>query len=131
MRLRLGVVVLVCGVLAVCWAAGGGVASATPAPGEEPTRADEKKTPSFKTDVMPILSNACANCHGGKKKKGRVDTSSYAGVLKTVKVNEPDKSQLVKAVTGQGAKLMPPKVGLSDAQVKIIKDWIAAGAKDD
>jgi cytochrome c553 len=131
MPLRLGLVLLVCGLLGVCWASGGGAAAAV---AEEPKKADEKKpekVPSFKDDVMPILSTACANCHAGKKKKAGVDLSSYDGVMKTVKANEPDKSRLVKSVSGQGAKLMPPKVGLGDADVKTLKAWIAAGAKND
>ena len=124
MRLRLAVALLVVGVVWACWAAGGGAAA----------QDDEKKAdaaPSFKSDVMPILSTACANCHTGAKKKAGVDVGSYDTVLKIVKASEPDKSRLVKAVTGTGAKLMPPKKGLSDAQVKVIKEWIAAGAKND
>jgi uncharacterized membrane protein len=129
MRLRVWIVLIVGCSIGVCGVANVRVADAAAA--EEPKKADEKKAPSFKTDVMPILSDACANCHAGRKKKAGVDLSSYDAVLKSVKVNEPDKSRLVKSVTGQGAKLMPPKRGLSDAQVKLIKEWIAAGAKND
>src|SRR5579871_6771824 len=85
----------------------------------------ENKTPTFKDDVMPLLSTACMNCHSGKKKKAGVDVSSYDTVMKIVKPNEPEKSRLIKSVTGQGAKLMPPKVGLNDSQVKLLKDWIS------
>jgi uncharacterized membrane protein len=103
-------------------------------PVDEPKKTDDKKeemTPTFKNDVQPLLNNACMNCHSGKRKKGGVDLSSYDAVIKSVKANEPDKSRLIKSVTGQGAKLMPPKTGLGDDQVKVLKAWIAAGAKND
>jgi len=132
MHVRLVLVLLVCGILAVTWASGARIADASP--GEKPNKPDdqpERKSPSFKTDVMPILKDACANCHAGRKKKGRVDLSTYDTVMKSVKANDPDKSRLVRSVTGNGAKLMPPKTGLSNAQVKIIREWISAGAKND
>jgi hypothetical protein len=108
---------------------------ATAAPLDEPKKTednkDEKKTPSFKNDVMPILTNSCTNCHGVKKKRGGVDLSSYEMVMKSVKASEPEKSRLVMSVTGQGAKIMPPKSPLAEDKIKILRDWIAAGAKND
>lgn len=97
---------------------------------DEPKKT-ETKTPSFKTDVMPILTDACVNCHGANKKKGRIDVSTYEGVAKIVKAGDIDKSRLIKSVTGKGAKLMPPKAGLPDEKIQVLKDWIAAGAKND
>ena len=132
MAVNLRVVLLGSLALAVGWAVIGTVADAAPV--DEPARAGtriESTAPSFKTEVMPVLRDACVRCHSGRKKKGGVDLSSYEAVLKSVKVNEPDKSRLVKSVTGRGAKLMPPKKGLAEAQVKIIKEWISAGARND
>lgn len=112
-----------------CWC----LASASTAEAlDEPKKNEDPKsdkTPSFKDDVMPIITNSCGNCHTGKKKKGGVDLTSYDAIMKTVKAGEPDKSRLVKSVLGKGAKLMPPKSGLGEDQVKVLKDWIAAGAK--
>jgi uncharacterized membrane protein len=117
------------------WVGGGGsFAEPRRATAEEPrvaaTLADEK-APTFKTDVMPILKNSCVGCHNSKKAKGRVDLSTYDSVMKSVKASDADKSRLVKSVTGQGAKLMPPKNALPAEQVAILKKWIAAGAKND
>ncbi|HEV3439569.1 MAG TPA: c-type cytochrome domain-containing protein [Gemmata sp.] len=132
MLLRLGFVLIVACAMALCCLPANSTARAIPF--DEPKKTEDKKDqkiPSFKNDVMPIMTDACTRCHGGKKKKGGVDLSSYDAVMKTVKASEPDKSSLVKSVTGQGAKLMPPKTGLGDDQVAVLKAWIAAGAKND
>ncbi|MBA4188229.1 MAG: hypothetical protein C0467_09465 [Planctomycetaceae bacterium] len=126
MRSRLGLGILLAGIVGICGSVGG--LHSAPALAAAP-KAD--KVPSFKADVMPILTNSCVNCHSDKKKKGGVDLSSYDFVMKSVKANDPDKSRLVKSVLGQGAKLMPPKKGLPEGQVAILKAWIAAGAKND
>jgi mono/diheme cytochrome c family protein len=119
------VFVVVAAILAFGVSARGPVATA-----DEPKTADEK-VPTYTNDVAPLLKTACANCHTGAKAKKKIDVSSYDKVMKIVKANEPDKSVLVKSVTGKGAKLMPPKKGLSDAQVATLKAWIVAGAKND
>jgi hypothetical protein len=132
MRFRCGIVLFAAAALAIYGSTMTGFAHPNRADDAKKTE-DKKddKTLSFKDDVMPLLSSACVNCHSGKKKKGGVDLSTYEAVMKSVKAGEPDKSRLVKSVTGQGAKLMPPKKGLADDQVKILRDWIMAGAKND
>jgi hypothetical protein len=88
------------------------------------------KAPSFKDDVRPILATNCTSCHGGKKKKGGIDLVTYTAVMKTVKAGEPDKSRLVKSLSGKGARQMPPKSSLDTKEIDVIKAWVAAGAKD-
>jgi hypothetical protein len=122
MHMRLAVVPAIGAVLALATSSG-----VMPSPAE----AADPAVPSFKNDVMPILSDSCGNCHMNGKKKGRVDLSTYELVMKSVKSGDPDKSRLVKSVLGKGAKLMPPKKGLPEAQVATLKAWIAAGAKND
>ncbi len=131
MRVRLGIALVLAGLLGICWAAP--IAVSADEPKKEDKKEDKKdeKVPTFKNDVAPLLNTACAGCHAGGKKKAGVDISSYDTVMKIVKANDADKSRLVKSVTGQGAKLMPPKKGLSDAQVATLKAWINAGAKND
>jgi len=128
MCLRSGLGLLLAGIVGVYGSNGSVRAEPVTLAPLEP-RAD--KVPSFKADVMPILTNSCINCHNDKKKKGGVDISSYEAVMKSVKASDADKSRLVKSVLGKGAKLMPPKKGLGEDQVAIIKAWIAAGAKND
>ncbi|MCE9562467.1 MAG: hypothetical protein K8U57_10485 [Planctomycetes bacterium] len=133
MRSRLGLALVFAGIVGLCGSVGGLNARPAPvAPDEsKPSTTADEKVPTFKADVMPILKTSCVGCHGAGKKKGGVDVSSYESVMKTVKANDADKSKLVKSVLGQGAKLMPPKNGLPEAQVAILKAWIAAGAKND
>jgi hypothetical protein len=129
LRLALGVVL----VLVVV----GGITFASPA--DEPkkladpppvvVRAD--KAPSFKTDVAPLLKDACSSCHSGVRAKARLDVTSYDSLMKFVKAGDPDKSKLHNALLGKGAKMMPPKNPLADDQIALIKAWIAAGAKKD
>jgi mono/diheme cytochrome c family protein len=93
--------------------------------------ADEKKAPTFKADVAPLFKNACSGCHSGFKQKARLDVTSYDSVMKKVKAGEPDKSTIHNCLIGKGAKQMPPKNPLSEAQIALVKAWIAGGAKKD
>ena len=126
-RLVLGVVVLVAG--AIAFAATFSVRADEPkkAP-EDPKKADKV---SYKTDVAPLLKDACSSCHAGAKKKAGLDVTSYDSLMKFVKAGDPDKSKLHNSLLGKGAKLMPPKNPLAEDQIAVIKAWIAAGAKKD
>ena len=119
LRLVLGAVVLVAG----------GMTLATNA--EEPKKAAEPKAPTFKANVAPLLKDACSSCHSGLKQKAKLNVTSYDSLMKFIKPGEPDKSKLHMAVTGKGAKQMPPKNPLAADQIDLIKAWIAAGAKKD
>jgi len=129
-RLLVTVLVFAGCVVALPASDGGSVAAEEPKKIEQPSKADAK-APSYKTDVAPLLSNACSSCHSGKKKKAGFDVESYDSILRTVKAGEPDKSRLYKSLVGKGAKPMPPKNPLSAEQIDIVKAWIAAGAKKD
>ncbi len=87
---------------------------------------------SFANDVAPIFAGSCNDCHGGKQTKAGLDmttydslmTGSFDGVV-IVPGNSAD-SLLVQLV----ADGKMPKRGdkLTPEQVKLISDWIAAGA---
>jgi hypothetical protein len=119
MRLRVvfGTFALIAGVFALATSFGG------------PAAADEKKVPTFKTDVAPLLKDACSSCHSGLKQKAKLDVTSYDSVMKKVKAGEPDKSTIHNCLIGKGAKQMPPKNPLAEDQIALVKAWIAAGAK--
>jgi mono/diheme cytochrome c family protein len=119
-------------VLGVCV----GVAYLASATSPRPAAAQEKKpaaaadkAPSWKAEVAPLLKDACASCHSGRKQKARLDVTSYDSVLRTVKPGNPDGSKLHRAITGKGAKMMPPKNPLAQDQIALLRAWIAAGAK--
>lgn len=89
---------------------------------------------SYSQDVVPILTNRCIKCHGNDKQEGQLDLSSYAAIMaggKSGDVISPgnaDNSKLISLVTSgkmpkKGAKLNPD-------QVKILMDWVNAGAQD-
>jgi hypothetical protein len=119
MQMRVAFAVVVC-VLALSSSLGGSAPAA---------KADEKKAPTYKADVAPLLKDACSSCHSGVKQKARLDVTSYDSVMKFVKAGDPDKSKLHNALLGKGAKMMPPKNPLADDQVALVRDWITAGAK--
>lgn len=92
-------------------------------------------TRTFTTDVKPILAAKCTMCHG---KLGGWDATSYATVMKTgdhapvVKASDVTGSLLAQKIQGTQTTggLMPPGGKLSDADLQIITDWIAAGAPE-
>lgn len=89
----------------------------------------------FETDVRPLLSKHCFECHGEKKQKGglRVDDIGY---LKTggdtgpaLIPGDPEKSPMIEAVRYKNKDFqMPPKEQLSEAQVATLEKWIKLGA---
>lgn len=83
--------------------------------------------------VKALISDRCLPCHGGGQPRAGIKLDTFEGVVAIVKPGSPDDSLLIKAVTGKGAKLMPignhPK--LNADEVKLLSDWIAAGAKND
>ena len=146
--------------LALIIAACGGQATQTPPEPAEPTLAVTQPTPapttaipatdtttsateapvveapiagvSFANDVLPILTNSCNECHGGKQTKEGLDMKTYEGLMAgsfngpVVTAGNSADSLLVELVT----KGKMPKRGtkLTPAQIQIISDWINAGA---
>ena len=90
---------------------------------------------SFITDVLPIFEDQCALCHGTL---GGWDATSYQTVMNTgdhapvVIPGDVEGSILAQKILGTQTEgtLMPPAGKMSDAEVQIILDWIAAGAPE-
>jgi mono/diheme cytochrome c family protein len=93
--------------------------------------------PALPSKAMAIFDNHCMKCHGEKKQKGDLRLDSEAafktggehGVIFVA--GQPDESGIIKAVKRLDEDTaMPPKDkdALSEADVKILSDWIAAGA---
>ncbi|HUR39056.1 MAG TPA: c-type cytochrome domain-containing protein [Planctomycetota bacterium] len=99
-----------------------------------PARAGEKAV-SFEKDVVPIFKASCISCHKADKKKGKLDMSTYADLRKggkqgdPVKPGDPAKSLLVEMISGKEPEMPEKGDKLTDAQVKVISDWIQQGAK--
>jgi mono/diheme cytochrome c family protein len=104
------------------------------APLASPTPRDPSLPVSFSKDIMPILQTSCVKCHGVEKVSRGLDLTAYdklmTGSIKgpVVVPGNADKSMLFTLI--QQGKM--PKQGqkLSDAQVEIMRSWIAAGAQN-
>ncbi len=98
--------------------------------------------PSFSRDVRPILSDNCFKCHGpdDSARKGKLKLSERESALKGGKSGEPaivpgkpTESELVTRLhSDDPEERMPPestKKSLTPEQIRILEQWIAAGAK--
>lgn len=93
------------------------------------------KMVSFK-EVAPIFRSYCNNCHGAVKgaPKGGVDLRTVAAIMKgggggdIVVPGTPEKSILYLSIK---EKTMPPEgKGPTPAELQLIHDWVASGAKE-
>ena len=73
--------------------------------------------PDFDKEIAPLLATRCLACHSGAKPKGDFDITRKANVTP---------ADVWKCVD---AGEMPPKKPLADAEKKLLKQWIDAGAK--
>lgn len=90
---------------------------------------------TFDQHVKPLIKEHCLNCHNPDKMKADLDLSTFAGTMKggssgeIVKAGVPDSSMLYMTITHhEDAEPMPPKKPkLSDAKIKIFREWILQG----
>ena len=97
---------------------------------------------SFKQDVFPILSNNCLSCHtaGGEGlAKSGLNMENYDGLMKGTKFGpivvpgSAVSSTLILLVEHQGhpsINMPKDKTPISAEQIKIIRQWIDQGAKN-
>jgi hypothetical protein len=99
----------------------------------------QQTSPSFSKDIKPFLAKYCYECHQGAKPKAGLDVTTYkkwldGGISFPGFVpGKPNESFSVTLVEGKSKPVMPPKgkPQPTDAEKKMLRDWIAAGAKDD
>jgi len=89
----------------------------------------------FTRDVGPILAKNCLSCHNNSQQLSQLDLSSRASALKGGQKSGPSivpgdaaKSPLYRRVTGEDQPAMPLGSRLTDAEIKIIREWIESGA---
>lgn len=89
----------------------------------------------FERQVRPILVNRCQECHGPAMQEGELRLDNTAGIRQggasgaVVVPGKPDDSLLLVAVGYRNEELrMPPKQKLPDAEIEILRQWIARGA---
>src|SRR5262249_52918918 len=95
---------------------------------------------SFINDVAPILKENCFACHDAKKRKGKLDMTTYENFRKggdkddPVVPGKPEESYILDVLTAKDGSRMPPKESgdpLPPAKVAVIQQWIKEGAKLD
>ena len=89
---------------------------------------------TFAADIAPIFEARCAKCHI-EGEKGELSLASLESALAGGKKGDDivpgdsGNSLLVKMISGQTEKRMPPKGDpLSDAEIATIQQWIDGGA---
>jgi hypothetical protein len=97
----------------------------------------------FNRDIRPLLSDRCFSCHGpdkaSRKAKLRLDQPESAFAARNdekehaIVPGKPEESLLVRRIfsTDPDELMPPPKshLTLSAAEKKLVRDWIAQGAK--
>jgi hypothetical protein len=105
----------------------------------------EETAPSFRNEVLPILSGHCYECHGfdpgtrfPKDEPLRLDgydsaTAVRAGGDRAIAPGDPKASLIMQHVLSRDPEVVmpPPKAHkpLSPEQIKTLERWIAAGAE--
>lgn len=86
----------------------------------------------FDQVVAPVLAGRCLDCHAGSEPKGKLDLSGRESAFAVrehgpvIAAGSPQRSLLWQLVSDHE---MPPKHPLPEAERKILRDWIAAGAE--
>lgn len=95
---------------------------------------------SYHKQVRPIFQTHCQGCHQPAKKGGDYVMTAFDSLLKggesgdaAIIAGQPDKSELVAQITPKnGMAAMPKgKPPLSETDLKLVRQWIQEGAKDD
>ncbi len=98
-----------------------------------PAVAQDKVT--YVDHVLPIFRNACNNCHNPDKKKAGLDLTTYGATMAgsengpVLKPGQADGSLIFKVCAQTEEPKMPPKGDkLTDAELALLKNWIAGFA---
>ena len=90
----------------------------------------------FDSEVRPILSRSCVNCHSGSSAESGLKLNELASLLKggdsetpAIARGNPAASELIIRVEATDDSRMPPEgKSLSPREVSVLKQWIRSGA---
>jgi WD40 repeat protein len=92
-------------------------------------------TPSYNTDIAPILQKNCEGCHSSVQHKSGLIMDSFTSLMKggrhgqVILPHDPKASRLIQMIEGEADPQMPLEADpLPPAQIAILKAWINAGA---
>lgn len=92
----------------------------------------------FATQIAPILSKRCFECHGGEEEAGGWSLATVAGLFQAgdsgkvgVLRGDSHGSELVRRLRSEDEDLLMPSGGppLAESEIRAIEQWIAAGAE--
>ena len=92
---------------------------------------------SFEREVWPIFRRHCVACHAEGKAKGGLRMDTADGLTKGGETGalfvsgKPDESLLISQVSGEKPEMPEKEPPLSAQKVKILREWIAQGARID
>ena len=92
---------------------------------------------SFARDVGPILLKRCTVCHQGPTAQKGLRMGTVAGLIRggesgaAIAPGEPDRSLILEKVAGDKPAMPPVGDPLTAEEIEILRQWIAAGARDD
>ena len=90
---------------------------------------------TYERDILPIVKRSCLNCHGGAKKRGKLDLSTYAAARKggeegtSLVPGKPADSPFLTTILA--GKMPPGGKKLPARDVQVIREWIRTGARSD
>src|SRR5438445_795960 len=94
---------------------------------------------SYTSQIKPILDQNCKLCHSAEEHVSGFDSTTVASLQRPglkagpgVVPGKPDESAIIQYVEGKRQPRMPNGLPpLSPEQIRILRDWIAAGAPSD
>jgi len=87
--------------------------------------------PSYFREIRPILQRQCQGCHQPNLKSSNLDLTTYEGLAAGGK-RGPGLTLIVKYITGEMKPQMPMgQPPLPPEQLALVRDWVAAGGRDD
>jgi WD40 repeat protein len=104
------------------------------------SKSDAQEAVDYGAQIAPLLTRNCSACHNTKKPEGGLILESYASLMKGGDSGEAivpamiEKGELLARIVATDDSAMPPAnnaVGakkLTDAEVALVKAWVAAGA---
>ena len=84
--------------------------------------------------AMKVLRLNCVPCHNEEKRKGGLLLTTRAGLLEggdegvAILEGKPEESRLIQSLAAGVESHMPPKKQLPASQIKLLADWVRAGA---
>ena len=95
------------------------------------------QVPTYQQDVAPILERHCTSCHSGWFPSAGLRLNSLESIREgsrsgpLIVPGKADKGWLVYVLTQtEGRYRMPPEgPQVSERELQLIRDWIAAGAR--